>query len=208
LGLIGLYFEVEFYSGLFSIAPVPGYLDLVPLFSFIGGVALVFGANFVKRKSIRIGLVVIVVVIFVFFTVEMGSAISTAQLENPFVLGEVLVTSATCNPSPTLECTFVLQNEGADPVQARGAFLTSYGGMLSGTCDHITINDGTSASLHCSWPNGTTVSSQIQSGVIPSETQTSTSALYTSTTESAPQYSGYVIIGNLVGYAQLPFTTN
>jgi len=178
LGLVGLYFDPH-YFGLYSEPVPPSYLDLIPLFSFVGGLAVVLGANVVKRRWTRIGLAVVVIAIFTYLTIGTSSAIANAPLQNPWVLGEVHVTSAACNSSPTLECTFVLQNEGADPVQVRGAVL--YGNTLPGTCDQTVINDGASTTLHCSWPGGTT--------------------------ESTPQYAGYVMIGNLVGSAQLPFTT-
>jgi hypothetical protein len=209
LGLVGLLYEAQFFFGVFSIAPVPGYLDLVPLFSFIVGIAMVLGANVVKRRWTRICLAVVVAAIMVFFTIEMGSAITTARLENPFAASDVSLTSATCNPSPSLECTFILYNGGTDPVQATGAVLDNYGNTLFGNCDQIMIDDGTSASFHCSFPSGTAVPSQIQTGItVTSETQTITEGPYTSTTEPAAQYTGYVMIGNLVSSAQLPFTSS
>jgi len=174
LGLVEFCFQAQPFGGLYSVAPLPSYNDLIPLFSLIVGLAIVLGTNFTKRRQTRIGLLVVTVTILLVSTLWMASTIAYDQTHNPFDTAIVSAAVNACHAS-SATCSILLTNTGAGSTDIIGCYFAN--GSMPGTlAPKASIQAGGSLTVTCQQNSnvgivvGTQVNGSIQmgnGGVVP-----------------------------------------
>ena len=137
LGLVGLYFEVQGFSALYSppIYPAPEsynyLLLLVPPFLLIVGLAAILGTNVVKRRKTRIGLLIATATILLVSTLWMASAIAYDQANNPWATARVSAIVNACHAS-SASCSILLTNTGTGSTNIVGCYFANVTSRIAG----------------------------------------------------------------------------
>ena len=158
LGLLGLAVQAQSFFGIYSepVRLVTSYFDLVPLFSFITGVALVLGANVARGRKSRTVLLVATVAVLGYFAWGASVAMS-APIYGAFPQLQAYVTSCTpaAGPAPPETCSLVLTSAGTTNVGVTGACSLTFGGRTypGTTSAKPTVQPGGSVSLACVGPS-------------------------------------------------------
>ena len=119
--VLGLVVQAQSFFGIYSepVKLVTSYLDLVPLYTFILGLATILGANIVRRRRPRVGLLIATVAVLGFFAWETNLAISEPLCGYPATLS-IVSSSIACSAS-THTCTMSVINSGAGEGRIIGA---------------------------------------------------------------------------------------
>ena len=165
LGLIGLWVQAQAFFGIYSepVKLLNSYIDLVPLFSFIVGLALILGANVAKGKRSRIILLVATVTLLGFFTFEASLAIS-APVYDAFPPTLSIVSSSIICSTGTHTCTMEVINTGPGEGTIIGAGPSS--GTITFSAPQSSIPPGNSPTPMTITLGGTVTVGQTISGYL------------------------------------------